>query len=114
MNREVLNKRRISPDRTANMAEAAAKPVAADPPKTPVPAAAAEPIRRPALPYVGGLREFSFPDGRKITIHRHGVYWATPLKDDPEAATMVGIKGGKNPVPLKIPYLEFLGWWQQG
>jgi len=39
------------------------------------------------------IREFAFPDGRKISIHRHGVHWATPLKDDPEHATLVGVEG---------------------
>ena len=39
------------------------------------------------------IREFAFPDGRKISIHRHGIHWATPLKDDPEHATLVGVEG---------------------
>ena len=44
-------------------------------------------------------------DGRKFTLDRYSALWSTPLKEDPENATLVGIKGGKNPVPLKIKYL---------
>jgi hypothetical protein len=58
------------------------------------------------------LREFTFPDGRKFTLHRHSVHWATPNKEDPENTTLVGIKGGDKPVPLKIVYADFIAWWR--
>ena len=58
------------------------------------------------------IREFAFPDGRKISIHRHSVYWATPAKGDPTTETLVGVKGGEKPVPLKIVYEDFMAWWK--
>jgi hypothetical protein len=68
----------------------------------------------PAAPapfnHVRHLREFQLPDDRPVCIHRHAVLFATPLKDDP-SQTLVAVKGGKSPMPLKINYVTFLGWW---
>ena len=93
----------------AKLAEAA-KPEA-KPAEAPKPA---EPARRsPERPaHHTMLREFTFPDGRKFTLHRHSVHWATPNKEDPENTTLVGIKGGDKPVPLKIVYADFIAWWR--
>jgi hypothetical protein len=80
-------------------------------PETETPAT--EPQKRPHAPEGPGkhVREFAFPDGRPILIHRHGVRFACPLKDDPENLTLVGLKDGDKPVPLRIPYVEFKAWW---
>src|ERR1700751_4187083 len=65
--------------------------------------------KRPHAPFDPGehVREFAFPDGRPISIHRHGVRFACPLKHDPENLTLVGLKDGEKPVPLRIPYADF-------
>jgi hypothetical protein len=80
-------------------------------PETETPAS--EPQKRPCEPYGPGThaREFAFPDGRPILIHRHGVRFACPLKDDPENLTLAGLKDGDKPVPLRIPYADFKAWW---
>ena len=44
-------------------------------------------------------REFSFPDGLPITITRHAVVVYTALKDAPETATLVDLKGTAGPFP---------------
>ena len=75
----------------------------------------AKPVARPRKPpfdHASLIREFAFPDGRKISVHRHSVYWAAPLKDDPEHATLVGVKGGEKPVPLMVTYDDFVAWWK--
>ena len=58
------------------------------------------------------IREFTFPDGRPISIHRHSIRFATPLKDDPEHATLVSTKEGASPMPLKVTYADFMAWWK--
>ncbi len=60
------------------------------------------------------VREFQFPDGRPIAIHRAGIRFATPARDDTEGATLVGLKDGATPCPLKVPYAEFMHWWFEG
>ena len=71
------------------------------------------PGKKPAAsaPPKQDIREFTFPDGRLISIYRHGIWFATPWTEDAEC-TLAGVKGGKSPTPLKIPYEEFLGWWR--
>jgi hypothetical protein len=71
------------------------------------------PQKRPHAPFDPGkhVREFAFPDGRPISIHRHGVRFACPLKDDPENLTLVGLKDGEKPVPLRVSYADFKAWW---
>lgn len=78
--------------------------------------AATEPLKRPHAPFDPGrhVREFQFLDGRPISIHRAGVRFACPLKTDLEGATLVGLKEGASPCPLKIPYADFKAWWFQG
>ena len=66
------------------------------------------------IDYAGLIREFEFPDGRKVAIHKHAVLFCTPLKDNPEKSTLVGVKGGDKPMPLNIAYVDFLGWWSVG
>ena len=83
------------------------------------PAPDANPVARTSAPqrqpfdHASFIREFAFPDGRKISIHRHSVYWAAPLKDDPEHATLVAVKGGEKPLPLMIAYADFVAWWKE-
>ena len=89
-----------------------------DVPKTPE-ALAAKPAPKKARPrpsfdevHAKSIREFAFPDGRKISIHRHSVCFATPFKEDPEHTTLVSAKGGLKPMPLAIAYPEFVAWWK--
>ena len=73
-------------------------------PPTPMPAAKRESLHAQA-------REFNLTDGRPITIVRHAVQFFAPLKDAPDTATIVSVKGGKSAVPLAISYAEFKAWW---
>jgi len=69
-------------------------------------------MRRRPKPYdPATVREFQLIDGRPIALHRHGIRFATPLKEDPERATLVGIMAGKSPLPLSITYASFMAWW---
>jgi hypothetical protein len=58
------------------------------------------------------IREFTFPDGRKVSLQRHAVNFATPFKEDPDHATLVAAKGGLRPMPLTIAYEDFVAWWK--
>jgi hypothetical protein len=76
---------------------------------------ASEPQKRPFNPFsydAKNIREFAFPDGRPVSIHKHSVHWAAPLKDDLATCTLVGVKGGKAPIPLKVVYSDFVTWWK--
>ncbi len=78
--------------------------------------ATAEPQKRPWTPFNPRImvREFEMTDGRLITLHRADIRFATPLKSDPETATLAGIKTGANPMPLKLAYADFIQWWLEG
>ena len=56
------------------------------------------------------------PDGidPPVLIHKHAVLFAAPLKEEPEIAVLVGVKGGRNPLPLRIAYADFLAWLHSG
>jgi len=71
---------------------------------TPLPVVKREPLFVQA-------RKFSMLDGRPITIVRHAVCFFCPVKDAPDIATLVSLKGGKSAVPLAITYVEFKAWW---
>jgi hypothetical protein len=58
------------------------------------------------------IREFSFPDGRPITLHRDTIRFAAPLKTDPEHACLVASKDGASPMPLMVRYADFVAWWR--
>jgi hypothetical protein len=65
-------------------------------------------------PYVQGFCEFQFLDGgRPVLIHKHAVLFAAPLKEEPEIAVLAGVKAGRNPLPLRIAYADFL-WLHSG
>ena len=68
---------------------------------------------KPQFNYAEMIREFEFPDGRQVAIHKHTVLFCTPFKEDQDH-TLVGVRGGEKPLPLKIKYSEFLGWWSRG
>jgi hypothetical protein len=70
--------------------------------------------KRPAgnFDHAKAIREFHFLDGRAVSVHQHAVYWAVPLKDDPDNSTLVGVKGGEKPLPLRIAYPDFVLWWR--
>jgi hypothetical protein len=93
----------------------AAKPIetapAVAPNVTPLPTAS-KPGKRftPKTPAHAEAREFTFADGRPITIIRHAVNFFCPRKEAPETETLVAIKGGLKPVPLAIPYDDFKTW----
>ena len=102
----------------------ASTPVAAPAPEPvePVePVAKPAPVAREALKLVArerkpydptNVREFTFPDGRQISLHRHTVRFATPLKSNPEQVTLVASKNGENPMPVAIAYADFMAWWK--
>jgi hypothetical protein len=74
------------------------------PPPAPAPAAPAK--KHPAL----DLREFQLPDGRPMALLRGVVTFAVPDKNDPDTATVVGIRNARA-VPLRINYTDFMRWW---
>ena len=80
----------------------------------PAPAAPVKPpataVRRRPNPEI--IREFTFPDGRPITLHRDTVRFAAPLKTDPEHATLVASKDGASAMPLMVQYRDFCAWWR--
>jgi hypothetical protein len=63
----------------------------------------------PRTPLHAEMREFTFVDGRAISIARHAVQFFCPYRDNPDA-TLVSMKGGSKPVPLSITYDEFKAW----
>jgi len=56
------------------------------------------------------IREFVFPDKRPISIIRHGVVFATPFQNE-EGCTLIALKGGGKPFPIRIAYSDFKTWW---
>jgi hypothetical protein len=68
-----------------------------------------KPKQRPnfEIDYAKNIGEFEFLDGRPVAIHKHAVNWVTPLKSDPDNTTLVGVKAGEKPLPLKIAYRDF-------
>jgi hypothetical protein len=58
------------------------------------------------------VREFKFPDGRPISIHRGAVHFACPANDSPENLTLVGIGNAEVPCRLRIFYASFVKWWK--
>ena len=80
----------------------------------PAPASPAPPAPAPAVkqqrPISRDLREFQLLDGRPLALLRGTVTFATPEKNEPETATVVGIRNSRA-VPLRISYTAFLQWW---
>lgn len=69
-----------------------------------------KPAKRPYDPTT--IREFQLTDGRPVALHRHSVRFATPLKDNPQNATLVAVREGEKPMPLAITYPNFImKWW---
>ena len=65
-----------------------------------------------APPITEFVREFRFADGgRLITLDKRAIAFACPLKEDPDHKTLVGWRSAAGPVPLDIPYGEFMDWW---
>jgi hypothetical protein len=95
-------------------------------PAVPSPEVPSMPGKKPAIPaprppykgggaYPDGFREFEFLDGgRPVTVHKHAVYFVTPLQQEPETAVLVGVKSGSKPLPLRIAYGDFTKWLRGG
>jgi hypothetical protein len=79
------------------------------PPPAPAPAAPA-PAAPPKKHLASDLREFQLLDGRPLALLRGTVTFATPDKNDPETATVVGLRNSRA-VPLRISYVSFMQWW---
>lgn len=100
----------------APVKEPPAKPVEPTPAEAPnvTPLPSPKPDKRFARPAPtpahAEAREFTFLDGRPITLVKHAVTFFCPLKDAPEIATLVAVKGMAGPMPLAIPYSEFKAW----
>jgi hypothetical protein len=78
----------------------------APPPAPPAPPAAAPAKKH----HVSSIREFQLLDGRAIALLRDAVTFAVPDKNDPDAATVVGLRNARA-VPLRISYTSFMAWW---
>jgi hypothetical protein len=72
----------------------------------PAPAPPAAPAKKPA----SDIREFQLLDGRPIALVRSTVSFATPHKDEPDTAVIVGLRNARA-VPIRASYTSFLQWW---
>jgi hypothetical protein len=83
---------------------------AVPPPKAP---AAAPVARTKPYDHARHVREWQLEDGRPFAVHRHAVFFVCPLKND-ASLSLVSVRGGKNPVPIRAAYQTFLSWWVAG
>jgi len=56
------------------------------------------------------LREFSFPDGRKLLVDRRALAFITPVKDD-NRLTLIGFRTLAKPCPVNCSYDDVKAWW---
>jgi hypothetical protein len=84
------------------------KPMA-DPPRRPE----RRDREKPHRPHVDHVRQFTLVGGRPIAIDRRAVSFIVASKDNPDSATVIGMRVfAAKPVPVQTPYDEMLAWWR--
>ncbi|HEY1244175.1 MAG TPA: hypothetical protein VGF29_05020 [Hyphomicrobiaceae bacterium] len=67
---------------------------------------------RPKAPHTDHVRDFKLLDGRPITIDRRTISFVVANKDQPEVATVIGMRVWRAaPVPVQSPYEDVRKWW---
>jgi len=62
-------------------------------------------------PKANDVREFQMLDGRVIALHRSVVTFAVAERNEPDTATIVGLRNARA-VPIRLNYTSFMAWWR--